>query len=83
MALSFSHIFVARLLYFHYAAALTFTDQFNPETKEMCENVLKAAEKSTVNYVSIIVQTRMCLSLVLKELDVEPEKQKQFGHVTF
>lgn len=49
----------------------------------MCENVLKAAEKSTMNYVSIIVQIRMCLSLVLKELNVEPEKQKQFGRLTF
>lgn len=70
-------------MYFQYAVALTFTNQFTSETKKLLEDVLKAVTNSSLsssmNFIAAIVQTHMCLSLVLKEMDVEPEQQKEFG----
>ena len=74
------------MLYSYYADALTFTNQFNKETKEMLEGVLKATTSSSdMNFTDscVIASAHMNLALVLQQMDVEPEKQKECVKVSF
>ncbi|TCD67331.1 hypothetical protein EIP91_000252 [Steccherinum ochraceum] len=68
-------------LYSLYSSALTFTNKFDKETKEMLEKVLKAATYSSLSSSSdmmpVILKAHLNLSLVLQQLNVEPEKQKE------
>lgn len=62
-----------------YFSALTFTNHFDRETKTMLEGVMKSAMlSSTTNMSTIIVNARINLSLVLQQMNVEPEKQKEY-----
>ncbi|THH31046.1 hypothetical protein EUX98_g3139 [Antrodiella citrinella] len=69
------------LLYHIYASALTFTNQFNKKTKDMLEAVLKAATQSALSsnqdLTSTTLKTHINLSLVLNQMKVEPNKQKE------
>ncbi|TCD69565.1 hypothetical protein EIP91_007190 [Steccherinum ochraceum] len=63
------------------STALTFTNHFSADTKEMLERVLKAATEgpraADTNFLTIIVRARTNLALVLQQMDVEPEQQKK------
>ncbi|KAH8101077.1 hypothetical protein BXZ70DRAFT_107136 [Cristinia sonorae] len=69
------------LLYSMYSTALTFTKQFTEQTKTMLEGVLKAATHSALatntDMKTVIVRAHMNLSLVLKQMNVEPVKQME------
>ncbi|THH32850.1 hypothetical protein EUX98_g1328 [Antrodiella citrinella] len=68
-----------------YADALVFTNNFNEVTKTLLEKFLKTSQESVEDAVgsSVALQAtaRMHLSLVLKQMDIEPEDQRKCAHI--
>ncbi|KAI0069697.1 hypothetical protein K474DRAFT_1670734 [Panus rudis PR-1116 ss-1] len=70
------------MLYVAYSDALVFTNQFTEDTKKMLERILVAVRKSTlsrkVDFTYVIFKTKLHLALVLQQMKVEDEKQREY-----
>ncbi|TCD64193.1 hypothetical protein EIP91_004426 [Steccherinum ochraceum] len=68
--------------YSGYSAALTFTGHFSANTKEMLERVLMVAMRipiaNGIDVQGVIVRARINMVLVLEQMDIESEVQKQY-----
>ena len=64
-----------------YSSALTLTNHFNQETREMLEEVLESFKETLPlaagELTSYVLFTHMNLSLVLDQMKVDPDQQKE------